>query len=223
MNYLLLVIPILGLIINTTKLRKIFYFGIFFHELGHYIFAKLLGLKVYETNWLKSVRIESPRSAWKTMLICFAPFMFSFFLSALILRFTLNTPYDIIGVFIATGMVLHSSSSKQDFKNFLRSLADIFKGKGGFLDYLILMIIILMFVLSLIGYASFDITYLLLVAVLIAAFMILSVITMFGELANIVLLILMIFVFSGETDITTIIQSFKTFLDNINLLIKSLI
>lgn len=220
MNYLLLIIPIIGLIINTTILRKIFFFGIFFHELGHYIFAKILGLKIYKVKWLSSVEMEKPKSAWKSLLICFAPFAFSFFISAIILKLTLNTSYNIIGVFLATGIVIKSPSSKQDFKNFLISLKDVFKGKGSFLDYLILIVVAGIFLFSIIGYISFSINYLLIIALLIIAFMVLSVTTIFGEIASIFLLILMIIIFSGEIDITFIIENLKVFLNNIVSLVE---
>ena len=108
-------------------IRGFAYLGIFFHELSHYIIAKLVHAKVSSFKMGKdndkmygSIRIEENINFLQSLLIGIAPFLISTYLLTLVLQYLYSPFCDFyIAIFflsLSLSLVLGSVPSFQDWK-----------------------------------------------------------------------------------------------------------
>lgn len=162
---LLVIFWIIGYILmhctGKGKLNKLIrgfaYLGIFFHELSHYIIAKLVHVKVYSFQIGKddeklygSVIVDDNINFLQSFLIGIAPFLISTYLLTLVLQYLYSPFYDlyisIIFLALSFSLILGSVPSFQDWKAITSSI----RLNPEFTIYQIFLIIIIFYLKQLI-------------------------------------------------------------------------
>jgi len=126
------------LVLYFTPAGRLFVWGRFFHELSHYAFLRLFGVKVSEVRWLSWVRYEAIGSFWKQLLVAWAPFTVNLGLASLLVYLAKATPFLPLAAFFGSGLCLHAVPSARDARNTLHTFFGVFRGKGSLGDYLLL-------------------------------------------------------------------------------------
>jgi hypothetical protein len=120
----------------------IFFPGVVFHELTHYLACVLVGMKVSKVRWwgLKEAKVvhEAPKDPGASMMISMAPFMgatilgtvFLFLGHLLLFEKSLHV-HGIFSYWFALSLLYHCFPSREDQKNMWKSLKKYYKGKIG--------------------------------------------------------------------------------------------